>query len=137
MQAMHGLPSNVSFEIYSVSDGKNCELTYWAICPNNYIFSQLVSFILELDYRIRWVGHYWLCPQMKILLKFHNLWDKCHLIKWLEMQQYVIKKKLCQKYERYQKKLQHLSEFRDLFWCEGFAPLWHPTYKIFHEAESE
>ena len=57
-----------------------------------YIFSQLVIVSLETD-RVWWVDCYWLCPEMRIFILKNviNIWNKCHLIKWLKMQQYDIK----------------------------------------------
>ena len=56
-----------------------------------FFFSQLVIVSLETG-RIWWVDNCSLCPEMKIFLKIHNIWNKCHLIKWPKMQQYDIKK---------------------------------------------
>ena len=40
MPATHDHPSYACFEIYSVSDGKISELTYWVLHSNNfYLYS--------------------------------------------------------------------------------------------------
>ena len=82
MHATHDHPSYACFEIYSVSDGKNCELTCWAIHPNNF-WSWECGWSIVTDFVLKW----------NYFKKFAiNIWNKYHLIKWLKMQQYDIKK---------------------------------------------
>ena len=77
------------------------------------IFSKLAIFSSEID-RIRCVDRYCTLPWNNTLKKIMvNLWNKCHGIKWLEMQQYGIKKRSCQKIMRYRRTLRHLSQFYD------------------------